>query len=155
MKTYGGSGGIAPIFLTSALDRGERSPSWPFLFVPGERAPRAHWIGGWVGPTAELNAVEKRQILPCRESNPGCPYRVSYPDSLVAQKGRGIYSYAVKCKFKISALHTGWCGSTHVTALHSCQIDDDILEGSSTQTVGKQAKNKALAVRSTFCYRFA
>jgi hypothetical protein len=27
-----------------------------------ERAPGIHWIGGWVGPTAVLNAVVKRKI---------------------------------------------------------------------------------------------
>jgi hypothetical protein len=31
---------------------------------------RTHWIVGWVGPGAGLDAAEKN-ILPCRESNPG------------------------------------------------------------------------------------
>jgi hypothetical protein len=41
-----------------------------------------------MGPRVGLDAVEKRKILQCRESNPGHPacspslYRLSYPDSL-------------------------------------------------------------------------
>jgi hypothetical protein len=58
--------------LTSALDGGERrSASRPGRFIPSERAPGTHWIGGWVGPTAILDAVVKRKIpSPHRESNP-------------------------------------------------------------------------------------
>jgi hypothetical protein len=62
-----GSGGIAPPFLTSALDGGEWSASSHCLFIPEERAPGTHWIGGWVGPRAGLDAVETRKILHCRE----------------------------------------------------------------------------------------
>jgi hypothetical protein len=57
-KTYGGSGGIALPFLTSALDKGEWSASRSGSFTVGERAPGAHWIGGWVGPRAGLDAAD-------------------------------------------------------------------------------------------------
>jgi hypothetical protein len=40
------SGGIAPPFLTSALDEGEWSASLPSCFTPGEIIPGTHWIGG-------------------------------------------------------------------------------------------------------------
>jgi hypothetical protein len=40
-------------------------------FIPRERASGAHWIGGWVGPRADLDAVLNRKIpSPCRDSNP-------------------------------------------------------------------------------------
>jgi hypothetical protein len=39
MKTYGGSGGIAPPFLTSTLDGDEWSASRPCRFTLRERAP--------------------------------------------------------------------------------------------------------------------
>jgi hypothetical protein len=40
-------------------------------FTPREREPGTHWIGGWVGPRAGLDAVVKRKIpSPCRDSNP-------------------------------------------------------------------------------------
>jgi hypothetical protein len=53
-----GNGGIAPPFLTSALDGGEWS---------GGRSPEYHWIGGWVGSRAGLDAAEKREIsCPCQ-----------------------------------------------------------------------------------------
>jgi hypothetical protein len=57
------SGGIAPTFLTLALDGGEWSASRPGHFTAGERAPDTHWIGGWVGPRAGLNAVKKRNFF--------------------------------------------------------------------------------------------
>jgi hypothetical protein len=47
----------------------------PGALPPGERAPGSHWIGGWIGPRAGLDAVEKRKSLHCRESNPGRPAR--------------------------------------------------------------------------------
>jgi hypothetical protein len=43
------SGGIAPPFLTTALDGGNWSASITGRFAPGERAPDAHWIGEGIG----------------------------------------------------------------------------------------------------------
>jgi hypothetical protein len=45
-----GSGGIAPSFLTSALDGGQWSASHPGRFTPGEGAPAIHCVGDWMGP---------------------------------------------------------------------------------------------------------
>jgi hypothetical protein len=60
--------------LNSALDGGERSASRPDRFTPRERAPGTHWIGGWVGSRAILDAVVKRKIpSPRRESSPRTP----------------------------------------------------------------------------------
>jgi hypothetical protein len=60
--------------LTSELDGGEWSASRPDRFTPRERAPGTHWIGGWVGPRAVLDAVVKRKIpSPRRESNRTTP----------------------------------------------------------------------------------
>jgi len=43
----------------------------PVSLTPTERAPGAHWIGGWVGPRAGLDAVVKRNVpSPCWDSNP-------------------------------------------------------------------------------------
>jgi len=60
MKVY--IGGVLHTFLSLALDRGEWSASRPGSFNPRERAPGTHWIGGWVGPRAGLNAVVKWKI---------------------------------------------------------------------------------------------
>jgi hypothetical protein len=57
-----GSEGIDPPFLTSALDGVEWSGSRPGRFTLGEEVSCTHWIGGWVGLRAELNAVEKRKV---------------------------------------------------------------------------------------------
>jgi hypothetical protein len=60
--------------LTSALDGGKWSASRPSRFTLGEISPGTHWIGGWVGPRAVLDAVVKRKIPnPRRESNPKTP----------------------------------------------------------------------------------
>jgi hypothetical protein len=56
MKAYGGVDFKVHVFLTSALV-GERSASLSCRFTPG-----THWIGGWVGPRAGLDDVEKRKI---------------------------------------------------------------------------------------------
>jgi hypothetical protein len=57
--------------LTSALVGGEWSASRPGRFTPREKTSGSHWIGGWVGPRAGLDAVVKRKIpSPRRESNP-------------------------------------------------------------------------------------
>jgi hypothetical protein len=37
-------------------------PSAPDCFIPRKRPPGTHWIGGWVGSTAGLDAVVKRKI---------------------------------------------------------------------------------------------
>jgi hypothetical protein len=56
--------------LTWALDGGEWSASHSSRFKPKERDSGTHWIGGWVGPRAVLDAVVKRKIPgPRRESN--------------------------------------------------------------------------------------
>jgi hypothetical protein len=60
--------------LTSALDRGEWSASRPGRFIPRERVPGTHWIGGSVGPRAVLDAAVKRKITSSRrKSNPRTP----------------------------------------------------------------------------------
>jgi hypothetical protein len=91
MRAYGGVDIWIHIFLTSALVGGEWSASRPYRFIPGERGPGTQWIGGWVGPRAGLDDVEKRKFftLPGLEILPlGCPacgqslYRLSCPDSL-------------------------------------------------------------------------
>jgi hypothetical protein len=43
--------------------RGEWTASRPGRFTPGERAPGAHCIGGWVNPRAGVDDVEKRKFL--------------------------------------------------------------------------------------------
>jgi hypothetical protein len=46
----------------------------PAAFTPRERAPGTHWIGGWMGLRAILDAVVKRKIPSShQESNPRTP----------------------------------------------------------------------------------
>jgi hypothetical protein len=59
MKAYGGMDVETHVFLTSALVGGEWSASRPGWFTPEEGAPGTHWRGGWVGPRAGLDDVEK------------------------------------------------------------------------------------------------
>jgi hypothetical protein len=81
MKAYGGVDVQIHIFLTSALAGGKWSASRPGRFIPVERGPSTHWIGG-------MENVEKRKFLtrPGLEHRPhGHPahsqslYRLSYP----------------------------------------------------------------------------
>jgi hypothetical protein len=51
------SGGIAPPFLTSALDGGEWSASRPLRVALRDIAPVVRCIGDWIGPRARLDAV--------------------------------------------------------------------------------------------------
>jgi hypothetical protein len=55
---------IAPPLLFSALDRGEWTISRPGCFTPRERAPDSHLKEGWLDPTAGVDAVEKKNLLP-------------------------------------------------------------------------------------------
>jgi hypothetical protein len=68
-----GSGVRAPSFLTLVLDWSKWLASRPCYFIPKERAPGSHWIGGWVGPRLGLDAAETRTKLHCQDSNPGRP----------------------------------------------------------------------------------
>jgi hypothetical protein len=58
MKTYGGVDVLTHVFLTSALAGSEWLASRPGRFTPG-----THWIGGWVGPRAGLDYMEKWKFL--------------------------------------------------------------------------------------------
>jgi hypothetical protein len=50
-------------FFTSALVVGEWSASRPGRFTLRERVPGTYGKGGWVGPSAGLDDVEKRTFL--------------------------------------------------------------------------------------------
>jgi hypothetical protein len=74
-----------------ALFGGEWVASRPGRFALGERACCAHWVGGWVGPSTDLDDTEKRNLLalPGLELQPlyhlaytQSLYRLSYPDNL-------------------------------------------------------------------------
>jgi hypothetical protein len=85
MNAYGGVDVLIHIFLTSALAGGEWSASRPGRVTRG-----SHWIGGWVGPRAGLDGMEKRKFLtqsglelrplgrPARSQS---LYRLRYPGS--------------------------------------------------------------------------
>jgi hypothetical protein len=59
MMAYGGVDVQIHVFLTSAIVGGKWSASRPDRFTPRERAPGTHRIGGWVGPRADLDDMEK------------------------------------------------------------------------------------------------
>jgi hypothetical protein len=85
MMTWGG-GGIAPPFLTSALDGGECLALRPGRFTPG-----THWIGGWVGPITGLDDVEKIKFL----TLPGLELRpLGRPD-----RSQSLYRLLFQCMY--------------------------------------------------------
>jgi hypothetical protein len=73
MKMYWEVEGTAPWILNLGTRRWASCfTSWPLY--PWEGASTTHWIGGWMGPRAGLDAVAKRKNpYPCQESNPSCP----------------------------------------------------------------------------------
>jgi hypothetical protein len=111
MTTYERSRGIAPLFMTPALNGGEWSTSRPGPFAPGERASGTHCIGGWVDSKfVGLDAVDKRRILLCRESNPDRPthslslYRLSFSTPYPMHiRLKYIYPYLELGSIEISA----------------------------------------------------
>jgi hypothetical protein len=98
-----GSWCIDPHFL-------DLSTSWrwmvsftPLPLYPSERAPGTHWIGGWVGPRAGLDYVEKRKFLTLpglelrplsRPARSQSLYRLRYPGSC-KPIGHEVYSRAI------------------------------------------------------------
>jgi len=59
-----------------------RIPSRPHRFTPWVRASGTHWIGGWMGPRAGMDEVEKRNKshhCPCWELNSWRPGRSLVP----------------------------------------------------------------------------
>jgi hypothetical protein len=77
-------------FLTLELVGSEWSASHPDCFTPREIGPGTPWIGGWVGPRASLDDVEKRKFLIAsglelrllaRSARSQSLYRLRYPDS--------------------------------------------------------------------------
>jgi len=66
----GGGRRIALFILNQAPDRNEWLTSRFGRFIPGDRSPHIHWIGGWVGPRAGLDVSEKiKMYCPSWESN--------------------------------------------------------------------------------------
>jgi hypothetical protein len=117
MKAYWGSGGIAPRIFTSSLDGVESSALHPNHFTPRGRAPSTHWIGGWVGPRAGLDAVVKWLIRsPCRDSThpprSSCPkpsdIPLRYPDSYWRSvRGTVFFRHHHNCIRDVQ--HWNWC----------------------------------------------
>jgi hypothetical protein len=85
MKMYRGMEIIAPLFLTSTLHVGEWSASCAPHFILRERATGTYRIGGWMGPRAGLDAVEKRKNT--------CPYRELNPSFSTVQLIPGRYTH--------------------------------------------------------------
>jgi len=73
MKTYGGVEVWLNEYLTSALDGSDGELHAPATSLQGKQSTDTHWTGGWVCPRGGLDAVAKRNLYPCRESNPGGP----------------------------------------------------------------------------------
>jgi hypothetical protein len=64
-----GGGCTDYVILTLAQVGGERSASRPGRLITGERSPDTHGIGGWKGPMADLDDVEKSTFWTSRDSN--------------------------------------------------------------------------------------
>jgi hypothetical protein len=78
----------------------------PLPLYPRGKSPRYPSVGGWVGPTVGLDAMEKWKILYCRESNPGRP---THSTSLyrLLNNACNLINYINSCNvcFKHSKIH--------------------------------------------------
>jgi len=84
----------------------------PLPFYPGERDPGNHWRGGWVGPTAGLDAVAKtNDTWPCRELSPCRPARSLV--TTLTELSRSIYHIRTKWKW--------WGARRKIKGRTSCQ----------------------------------
>jgi hypothetical protein len=88
---------ISTILDLRALDGCEWSGLCPGRFIPGERAPSIHLIGGWVDPRAGIVTVEKRTFVPLLGIEPQMysMYQVSYPNCCIIQNIFVLQSFRV------------------------------------------------------------
>jgi hypothetical protein len=97
----------------------------PAALPPGERVSGTHWIGGWVGPRAVLDAVVKRKIpISRRESNPRTPIVQA-----VAQRSILIQSFHLPLGFS-SGLVRSFFDKHFVyssSLSHACYVSHRIL----------------------------
>jgi hypothetical protein len=54
----------------------------PTVLAPGEGTPGTHWIGGWVGSTSGLDAVEKNPVPPRNRTSAAQSAHRRYTDSI-------------------------------------------------------------------------
>jgi hypothetical protein len=82
----GGGGGIAPLFLTSALDGDDRSASRLGRFTPRRKRPRYPLDRRLGGPprTALDTVAKKKSLTPVRNRTPGVQL-VAIPSELAPQ----------------------------------------------------------------------
>jgi hypothetical protein len=88
------SDGIAPLFLTSAIDGGKWSALRFCRFIPG-----THWIGGWVGPTASLDAEVQKILDPTGNQTLTHRSPSPYPVAILRYPGS---SHSMKYKHEIN-----------------------------------------------------
>jgi hypothetical protein len=70
MKTYGGAEVYLHVFLTLVMDRDDWSVPHRGCISLGERASHISRIG-WLGPKADLEALEKRKTFALLGTEPG------------------------------------------------------------------------------------
>jgi hypothetical protein len=131
----------------SALAGGEWSVSRPCRFTPGERAPGTHWIGGWVGPRASLDDVEKRKflILPWREIRPlgrPAPLASRYTDYAIPAR------IIIRKKFYFLRLR---CLRPVIFYLEVMNLTDDRMKDERTKNLSGWYCDDDLPVESSDC----
>jgi hypothetical protein len=96
--------------MTLALLGGEWLASRPCRFTPRESVPGMHWIGGWIGPRADLEVGEKRKI-PVGNQTPAvqsvarpytdCAIPAHYTLRYVCRNG---WKQVIKCMYNVAIL---------------------------------------------------
>jgi hypothetical protein len=112
------------VFLNSTLVGDEFSASHFGRFTSKERVPSTYWTGGWVGPRAGLDEMERGNSLSYRDSNsdPSVvqPVASRYTDCVIPALKQ--INTAVNCRTtnntSASPLKIEWKLSSFLTELH-------------------------------------
>jgi hypothetical protein len=91
--------GRVEVVLTSSLDGGEWSASWPGHFSSKERATFIHWIWGWVEHRVGLDIFEKRKCLSAENKLMFLDHIVQSPFTVLPKKLNEEKSYLLEQMF--------------------------------------------------------
>lgn len=111
-------GATAPLILTSALDGGKWSPSYPRHFSPRETVSGTHFIGAWVSPTASVDITEEGKF-----SNPAETQILDHPAHTLVAIPTTLNSLWFPTNIQIKR------GTHKIRTFHSSNYEDHNLLG--------------------------
>jgi hypothetical protein len=124
----------------------------PVTLIPGKQPSGTHWIGGWVGPRADLDDVEKRKFL----TLPGLELRLlgrpARSQSLCQSRYPGSCNFPIpylnSCTCYVSSL--GLNNVTHTNFYHpkATEPSDRVIRIPASYSVGPDLVSRSGRTRS-------